>query len=49
VIRRRRHVRPRYVGYYLSAAAALTIVGLRANRETKDEDFAAAVETALVP
>ena len=39
----------RYVGYYLSAAAALTIVGLLGNRETKDEDLSAAVETALVP
>jgi MFS family permease len=39
----------RYVSYYLSAAAALTIVGLLGNRETKDEDLSAAVETALVP
>lgn len=30
-----------YVGYYLTAAAALTLVGLFAVRETKDEDLAA--------
>jgi metabolite-proton symporter len=28
-----------YVGYYLSAAAALTLVGLLAARETKDDDL----------
>ncbi|WP_263382325.1 MFS transporter [Granulicella arctica] len=33
-----------YVGYYLSAAAVLTILGLLAIRETKDEDFASVVE-----
>jgi MFS family permease len=33
-----------YVGYYLSAAAVLTIIGLLAIRETKNEDFAATVE-----
>ncbi|MGH9371042.1 MAG: MFS transporter [Vicinamibacterales bacterium] len=31
-----------YVGYYLSAAAALTLIGLLAIRETKDEDLAGA-------
>ena len=30
-----------YVGYYLSAAAALTLAGLLATRETKDEDLTA--------
>jgi MFS family permease len=30
-----------FVGYYLSAAAALTLVGLLATRETKNEDLAA--------
>jgi len=30
-----------YVGYYLSAAAALTFFGLLAVRETKDFDIAA--------
>jgi MFS family permease len=30
-----------YVGYYLSAAAALTFFGLLATRETKDFDIAA--------
>ena len=30
-----------YVGYYLSVAAALTLVGLLATRETKDEDLTA--------
>jgi len=29
-----------YVGYYLSASAVLTLVGLIATRETKDEDLA---------
>jgi MFS family permease len=29
-----------YVGYYLSSAAALTLVGLVLIRETKDEDLA---------
>jgi metabolite-proton symporter len=33
-----------YVGYYLTAAALLTIVGLLAIRETKDEDLTAVVE-----
>jgi metabolite-proton symporter len=33
-----------YVGYYLSASAVLTIVGLLAVRETKNEDLAAVVE-----
>ena len=33
-----------YVGYYLSASALLTIAGLLAIRETKDEDLAAAME-----
>jgi metabolite-proton symporter len=28
-----------YVGYYLSAAAALSLIGLLATRETKDEDL----------
>jgi MFS family permease len=28
-----------YVGYYLSTAAALTLVGLLLSRETKDEDL----------
>jgi metabolite-proton symporter len=30
-----------YVGYYLSAAAAITLIGLFASRETKDADLAA--------
>jgi MFS family permease len=30
----------RYVGYYLSVAAALTLVGLVMMRETKDDDLA---------
>jgi metabolite-proton symporter len=30
-----------YVGYYLSIAAALTLIGLFATRETKDDDLAA--------
>ena len=30
-----------YVGYYLSAAAALTFIGLLATRETKHTDIAA--------
>jgi metabolite-proton symporter len=30
-----------YVGYYLSAAAGLTLIGLLATRETKDDDLAA--------
>jgi metabolite-proton symporter len=29
-----------YVGYYLTAAAALTLIGLLATRETKDDDLA---------
>ncbi len=33
-----------YVGYYLTGAALLTIVGLLAIRETKDEDLSAVVE-----
>ena len=33
-----------YVGYYLSASAVLTIVGLLAVRETKNEDLTAVVE-----
>ena len=33
-----------YVGYYLTAAALLTLVGLFAIRETKDDDLAAADE-----
>ena len=33
-----------YVGYYLSASAVLTIVGLLCIRETKDHDMAAVVE-----
>jgi metabolite-proton symporter len=33
-----------YVGYYLTAAALLTMVGLLSIRETKDEDLAAVVE-----
>jgi len=33
-----------YVGYYLSGAATLTIVGLLAIRETKNDDLTAAVE-----
>ena len=33
-----------YVGYYLSAAAVLSIIGLLAIRETKDEDFATAIQ-----
>jgi MFS family permease len=28
-----------YVGYYLSTAAALTLVGLLATRETKDDEL----------
>ena len=32
-----------YVGYYLSAAAGLTLIGLLATDETKDLDLAAAV------
>ena len=35
-----------YVGYYLSGAALLTIVGLLAIRETKDEDLASMEERA---
>jgi hypothetical protein len=31
-----------YVGYYLTLSAVLTLVGLFAIRETKDEDLAAA-------
>jgi metabolite-proton symporter len=31
-----------YVGYYLSGAAAMTLAGLLATRETKDEDLTAA-------
>ena len=34
----------RYVGYYLSGAATLTIVGLLAIRETKNKDLGAIVE-----
>jgi metabolite-proton symporter len=30
-----------YVGYYLTTAAALTLIGLLATRETKDDDLAA--------
>jgi MFS family permease len=33
-----------YVGYYLSAVAVLTIFGLLAIRETKNEDFSVTVE-----
>jgi len=33
-----------YVGYYLSAAAVLTIIGLLAIRETRNEDLTAIVE-----
>jgi len=33
-----------YVGYYLTAAAVLTIVGLLAIRETKNKDLTAAVQ-----
>jgi metabolite-proton symporter len=33
-----------YVGYYLTTAAVLTIVGLLAIRETKDDDLSAVVE-----
>ena len=33
-----------YVGYYLSAAAVLTIIGLFAIRETRNEDLTAIVE-----
>jgi hypothetical protein len=33
-----------YVGYYLSTAAVLTIVGLLAIRETRNEDLSAIVE-----
>ena len=33
-----------YVGYYLSASALLTIVGLLLIRETKDDDMSAAVQ-----
>jgi MFS family permease len=32
----------RYVGYYLSAAAILSLVGLVATRETKDEELSPA-------
>jgi hypothetical protein len=28
-----------YVGYYLSAAAVLTLIGLLATRETKDDQL----------
>jgi metabolite-proton symporter len=34
-----------YVGYYLSAAALLSIIGLLAIRETKNEDLTAAAKT----
>jgi hypothetical protein len=30
----------RYVGYYLSSSAVLTLIGLLLIRETKDEDLA---------
>ena len=33
----RRNYGLQYVGYYLSAAAALTLIGLLATRETKDD------------
>jgi hypothetical protein len=33
-----------YVGYYLRGAATLTIIGLLALRETKNDDLTAAVE-----
>jgi metabolite-proton symporter len=33
------HYGVQYVGYYLSAAAALTLIGLRATRETKNDDL----------
>jgi metabolite-proton symporter len=39
-----------YVGYYLSAAALLTLAALLATRETKDDDLAAApVDPASLP
>jgi metabolite-proton symporter len=34
----------KYVGYYLSASAVLTIIGLLAIRETKDDDMSAVVQ-----
>ncbi len=37
-----RHYGLRFVGYYLSLSAVLTLVGLLSIRETKDEDLAAA-------
>jgi MFS family permease len=36
-----------YVGYYLSAAAALTFIGLLLMRETKDDDLAHAPLSAV--
>jgi MFS family permease len=36
-----RHYGLQYVGYYLSAAAILTLLGLFAIRETKDDNLAA--------
>ncbi len=38
-----RHYGLAYVGYYLSASALLTILGLLLIRETKDQDLTAAV------
>jgi MFS family permease len=35
-----RHYGLQYVGYYLSAAAVLTLLGLLSIRETKDDDLA---------
>jgi MFS family permease len=37
----------KYVGYYLTAAAALSVVGLLLIRETKDEDLNATPATAV--
>jgi len=41
------HYGLKYVGYYLTAVAALTLVGLLMIRETKDDDLAA--EVILLP
>jgi metabolite-proton symporter len=38
-----------YVGYYLSAAAVLTLIGLLATRETKDDDLAASTAPRSQP
>jgi metabolite-proton symporter len=38
-----------YVGYYLSASAVLTFLGLLSIRETKDDDLAASIEVPFAP